>query len=69
MENKIKEIERLFIIHDDLEEKKKKIERLIKENFLSVSPKRIDLEEQKRRCEKLIEGNLSVIKGLTKNKK
>ena len=65
MENKIKEIERLFIIHDDLEEKKKKIERLIKENFLTA----IDLEEQKRRCEKLIKGNLEVIKGLTKKQK
>ena len=62
MENKIKEIERLFIIHDDLDEKKKKIERLIKENFLSVSPKRIDLKEKKRRFKKLIEGNLEVIK-------
>ena len=33
MENKIKEIERLMMIHDDLDEKKKKIERLIKENL------------------------------------
>jgi len=33
MENKIKEIERLMMIHDDLEEKKKKIERMIKENL------------------------------------
>ena len=65
MENKLKEIERLFIIHDELNEKKKKIERLIKENFLTA----IDLEEQKRRCEKLIEGNLAVIKGLTKKQK
>ena len=65
MEYKLKEIERLFIIHDNLEEKKKKIERLIKENFSTA----IDLEEQKRRFKKLIEGNLEVIKGLTKNQK
>ena len=65
MENKIKEIERLMMIHDDLDEKKKKIERLIQANFSTA----IDLEEQKRRCEKIIEGNLEVIKGLTKKQK
>jgi hypothetical protein len=65
MENKIKEIERLFIVHDDLTDKKKKIERLIKENFSTT----IDLGEQKRRYEKLIEGNLEVIKVLTKKQK
>ena len=62
MEQEIREIERLFIIHDDLCEKKKKIERLIKENFATA----IDLDEQKRRFEKLIQGNLEGIKVLTK---
>ena len=65
MEKEIREIERLFIIHDNLYEKNKKIERLIKENFVTA----IDLDEQKRRCEKLIEGNLEVIKVLTKKQK
>jgi hypothetical protein len=33
MEDKIKEFERLMMIHDDLDEKNKKIERLIQENL------------------------------------
>ena len=65
MENEIKEIERLFIIHDDLDDKKKKIERLIKENFSTT----IDLGEQRRWYEKRIQGNLEVIKVLTKKQK
>ena len=65
MDKEIKEIERLFTIHDDLDQKKKKIDRLIKDNFETA----IDLDEQKRQCEKLIEGNLEMIKLLTKNQK
>ena len=57
----IKEIERLMMIHDDLYEKKKKIERLIKENYTTT----IDLDIEKIRCDKLIQGNLEGIKVLT----